>query len=121
MGTKVRPRWNAPSPPPGAKTPPSPPHTPTPSTQSQMEPVNGQRVVQSEDVNHQPSKSELAHQQRIVTLELPNDGQGFGFSVISHADRRTVVHSVVVGGMADQVCVCVCLCARVCACACVRA
>ena len=43
--------------------------------------------------------------QRIVSLELPNNGHGFGFSVISDTEenRGTLVHSIVEGGIAEKV------------------
>ena len=45
-----------------------------------------------------------SQQQKIVTIELPNDGRrGFGFSVVSQGDLKTLVHSVVAGGIAEQV------------------
>ena len=45
-----------------------------------------------------------SQQQKIVTIELPNDGRrGFGFSVVSQGDSKTLVHSVVAGGIAEQV------------------
>ena len=85
-----------------------------------------------------------SQQQQIVTIELPNDGRrGFGFGIVSVGEpKKTVVHSLVSGGVAEQVytvlrvlstvrvaqgilhsgcreqCVCVCVCA--CMCVCVR-
>ncbi len=46
-----------------------------------------------------------SQQQQIVTIELPNDGrQGFGFGVVSVGEsKKTVVHSLVPGGVAEQV------------------
>ncbi len=46
-----------------------------------------------------------SQQQQIVTIELPNDGRrGFGFGVVSVGEsKKTVVHSLVPGGVAEQV------------------
>jgi len=42
--------------------------------------------------------------QKIVTVELPNNGSGFGFSVVSDGERGgAVVHSIVEGGIAEMV------------------
>ena len=86
-----------------------------------------------------------SQQQQIVTIELPNDGRrGFGFGIVSVGEpKKTVVHSLVSGGVAEQVytvlrvlstvrvaqgilhsgcreqCVCVCVCACMCVCVCV--
>ena len=50
------------------------------------------------------SDDDSAHQRRILTIELPNEGHGFGFGVISTADDRTIVHSILAGGIAERVC-----------------
>ena len=44
-----------------------------------------------------------AYHQKIVTIELPNNGQGFGFSIVSNGANGTVVHSILEGGIADVV------------------
>lgn len=41
--------------------------------------------------------------QKIVSIELPNNRRGFGFSVISDGNRGTLVHSILKGGIADKV------------------
>ena len=49
-------------------------------------------------------EEEEANQHKIETIELPNEGQGFGFGVIPREDKRgTKVHSIVQGGIADKV------------------
>ena len=45
----------------------------------------------------------IALRQKIVTIELPNNGSGFGFSVVSDGDRGAIVHSIVEGGIAEMV------------------
>ena len=45
----------------------------------------------------------MATRQKIVTLELPNQGHGFGFGVVSGQDTGTVIHSIVDGGVAAKV------------------
>ena len=50
------------------------------------------------------SDDDSTHQQRILTIELPNEGHGFGFGVIStDDDRTTIVHSILAGGIAERV------------------
>ena len=50
------------------------------------------------------SDDDSAHQRRILTIELPNEGHGFGFGVIStDDDRTTIVHSILAGGIAERV------------------
>ena len=51
------------------------------------------------------SDDDSTHQHRILTIELPNEGHGFGFGVISTDDDRTIVHSILAGGIAERVCV----------------
>lgn len=49
-------------------------------------------------------EEEEANQHKIETIELPNEGQGFGFGVIPREDKKgTKVHSIVQGGIADKV------------------
>lgn len=43
------------------------------------------------------------HHQKIVSLELPNSGRGFGFSVVSNGSGGTVIHSIVKGSIAEKV------------------
>lgn len=38
-----------------------------------------------------------------MTIKLPNNGRGFGFSVISDGDKGAIVHSILEGGIADKV------------------
>ncbi len=56
-----------------------------------------------------PHKSSSALlRQKIVTIDLPNNGSGFGFSVISDGERGgAIVHSIVEGGIASMVSLCV--------------
>ena len=50
------------------------------------------------------SDDDSTHQRRILTIELPNEGHGFGFGVIStDDDRTTIVHSILAGGIAERV------------------
>ena len=50
------------------------------------------------------SADDSAHQRRILTIELPNEGHGFGFGVIfTDDDRTTIVHSILAGGIAERV------------------
>ena len=44
-----------------------------------------------------------AHQKRILSIELPNEGHGFGFGVISTDNDLTIVHSILPGGIANKV------------------
>ena len=43
------------------------------------------------------------HRRKILTIELPNEGHGFGFGVISNDDDTTTVHSILAGGIAERV------------------
>ena len=51
------------------------------------------------------SDDDSTHQRKILSIELPNEGHGFGFGVISTDDDTTIVHSILQGGMAERVCV----------------
>ena len=66
---------------------------------------NGNMEETGEDGLGAESDDDSTHQQRILTIELPNEGQGFGFGVISTDDDRTIVHSILAGGIAERVCV----------------
>jgi hypothetical protein len=73
--------------------------------------VIGKMLFQSDNVEETgedglgvESDDDSAHQRRILTIELPNEGHGFGFGVISTDDDRTIVHSILAGGMAERVC-----------------
>ena len=49
-------------------------------------------------------EDEKGGQHKIETIELPNEGQGFGFGVIPRGDGKgTKVHSIVPRGIADKV------------------
>lgn len=56
------------------------------------------------------SYSENTRHQKIVTIELPNNGRGFGFSVVSDGNRGTIVHSIIPGSIADKVCIMSAIC-----------
>ena len=49
------------------------------------------------------SDSDSTHQRKIQSIELPNEGQGFGFGVVSTDNDRTIVHSILPGGIAEKV------------------
>ena len=51
-------------------------------------------------------QTDISRQQQIVSIELSNDSrQGFGFGIVSVGEpTRTVVHSLLPGGVAEQVC-----------------
>lgn len=50
-------------------------------------------------------RGDESRQQQIVTIELPNDdSRGFGFGIVSVGEpTKTVVHSLLAGGVAEQV------------------
>ena len=52
-----------------------------------------------------PPLTPSLRRQKIVSIELTNDGRGFGFGVISDPEggRGTLVHSIVKGSSADKV------------------
>ena len=71
---------------------------------------NGDLEDIGEDGLGAESDDDSTHQRRILTIELPNEGHGFGFGVISTDDDRTIVHSILAGGIAERVSVCVRAC-----------
>ena len=65
----------------------------------QSENVEGE----SEDNEGGDSDDDSTHQRKIQSIELPNEGQGFGFGVISTDNGLTIVHSILPGGIAEKV------------------
>ena len=49
------------------------------------------------------SDEDPTQKRKIQSIELPNEGHGFGFGVISTANERTIVHSILPGGIAEKV------------------
>ena len=60
--------------------------------------------MEEEEEEEEEEVGEKGGQHKIETIELPNEGQGFGFGVIPRGDGRgTKVHSIVPRGIADKV------------------
>ena len=67
----------------------------------QSENVDGARTSLAREGGD--SDDDSAHQKKILSIELPNEGHGFGFGVVSTDEDLTVIHSIVPGGIAEKV------------------